>query len=135
MSRNTSADRLHSHTTREQSVERLHAAAEADARQDYQEGKAAGRAWATDDARPKQLRRLERDYSPHETFACEPDAYGWAGLVHNLLNNDFSDRSELNEFWARVLGDRDADRIHDEDFARGFVEGAIEFWEEVQHEV
>jgi hypothetical protein len=67
-------------------------------------------------------------------FTGEPDAFGWAGVVHHAIEGDFGSRPDLNGFWEQVLGDA-ADRIDDDNFARGFVDGAWEVWQAVRHKI
>jgi hypothetical protein len=52
------------------------------------------------------------------------------GIPRHLSENIIGE--EDVDFWERVLGDGGSDRISDLDFARGFVEGALEVWDEVK---
>ena len=35
-------------------------------------------------------------------------------------------------FWAAVLGEKEMERIEDDNFAQGFVEGALAVWRQVR---
>jgi hypothetical protein len=122
-------------------IVRLKAAAELEANEDYQSGMEAGRAWAREDASPKELRRLS-DYI--DTYAHERidwwdiDHPGWPAplgatgcFVEAVWPQRKDDRHAPGEFWEQALGD-DADRVQDPDFFRGFGEGAVEVWEQVK---
>jgi hypothetical protein len=115
-------------------IKRLKAAAVLEEDTYFEDGKTAGTQWAKDEARPSQLRRLEDSFSRSPgPFEGEPDAYGWAGVVYFLINGDRqADRHEINDFWERVLGEDDRDRIYEPRFAEGFAAGAVELWESVQ---
>jgi hypothetical protein len=61
-----------------------------------------------------------------------------------IRGNDSDHETNDGEFWicvfSRVVGSRlfpiiDSNAIRDEDFARGFVEGALSLWEEVQSDL
>jgi hypothetical protein len=112
-------------------IERLRASEQTEAAEDREAGAQAGRAWAKHKAKARQLRRLS-EANDHELFRGEPDSYGWAGVLHHAMHaGKCSDRDELGIFWERVLGD-DAERVEDMDFAEGFVDGALEVWDEYQ---
>ena len=112
-------------------IARLQARAELEGNEDRQAGKEAGAAWASDTAGPKELRRMEEHAD--ELFEGEPDAFGYAGVLHSAIHGKgVGDRRELMEFWEEILQPGHGDRIHDKDFARGFVEGALEVWVEAK---
>lgn len=120
-------------TTMSDVINRMKAAAELEKNQDYNDGKAAGLTWAKEDATPKQLRRLEDEYSGPSLWLSSPNAFGWAGVVYSMIHGDFEDRNELNDFWESAIPD--AKRIEDEAFAEGFVDGALELWESVKKHI
>lgn len=129
-------------------VERLKAAKEQDEVDEYEDGKRAGRDWAADYATPAQLRRLAAADAEQYAWAGSPNApWGWRHLVAFKINPKF-DRDDrptakelVDDFWERALGG-DSDRVKEgpgdmavNDFLRGFIEGAIEIWEEVEDQV
>jgi len=128
--------------TTEEAIARLKAADEAEKNEMHQQGKKAGRRWAMQESTPKQLRKLA-DYEFHS-----PDENDWSDVVaswanqHNdgvaagmcaLLHPSMEKRLEVLVFWENLLGD--SDLIEDQDFALGFIEGAIEFWRMVESRV
>lgn len=101
-----------------------------------QAGQEAGRQWAHDDAEFDELNRLKERFasSIHETRMWEgsPPAYGWGQEVLTAIDEDaFSGRSEQEEFWERI-----ADTPYPEaDFVKGFIEGALAFFEEIKDQL
>src|SRR5262245_3383125 len=81
-------------------IQRLKAAAELEEDENYTAGKRAGEAWAKEEARPSQLRRMQVKYDSDESFRGEPDGFGWAGVVYWLVNGEHhGDRTEISGFW------------------------------------
>lgn len=129
--------------SRNEVIRRMKAVKEVAGSEEREEGKAAGRIWAEGIATPKQLQRLQ---------ALAEDPRGIEGTIVLFYNStrrnpawglyqclqgqhrDF-DRAEVEEFWESALGIEDKDRIEDEDFACGFVEGALEIWQDVKDEL
>jgi hypothetical protein len=123
-------------------IERLKAAAELEANEDYQDGLEAGRRWAKEDARPKQLRRLsayiEEFEQPSSSVSWwDIDSTGWSApfgaldyFVFAVWPDRKDDRDASDSFWQGALGDH-AHRANDPDYFRGFGEGAVEIWNEV----
>jgi hypothetical protein len=125
-------------------IERLKTEEAAEAQAEYQDGRQAGESWANDEASPRQLKALER------LDECEPPrdvSYHLSvmvnGLNHGITEGLFSalhprqkefDRPDVKAFWQSVLGE-DAERIEDQDFARGFCEAALEAWRNVKADV
>jgi len=124
-------------------IERLQAAKELDANNDYQAGLKAGREWAEKEASPKQLQRVT-DYvesSDQDGFNWWDSEAAWLapfGAADNFalaaLGVGRDDRDAPAEFWEQVLGD-DACLIKDDDFFHGFGDGAAEVWNEVKGQV
>ena len=52
-----------------------------------------------------------------------------------ILGDTCANRDEIADFWADVCGDVDDARIHDDDFIKGFVDGAYEVYEAVAGQV
>ncbi|QJW93090.1 hypothetical protein [Frigoriglobus tundricola] len=113
--------------TMQQVVNRMKAAAKLEESAEHRAGKQAGEKWARDTATPAQLRRLAeiRD----ELFVGVPDTFGWPGILYVTFHKGADvDRAEVNGYWSSVLGEKDAERIYEEQFASAFVEGALAVW-------
>ena len=122
----------------EEVIARLTAAAELENNEFYQAGRQAGEAWARGKATPRQLRRLEEllqneEYHGEASWVLETYTNGLNHGISVGLAEDLNPRQDIetSEFWEAVLGD-DAERIEDLDFARGFVEGALDIWQSVK---
>jgi hypothetical protein len=122
--------------TMDEVVARLKAAAAIEANEDYQAGHEAGEAWAKEHATPKQLRRLEK-------LADDPqyDIESHLDIFANVLNRGIANglyeviepEGEMCEaFWESVIGDNGKEKMDEEDFAKGFIEGALEVWDAVK---
>jgi hypothetical protein len=124
-------------------VKRLKAA-RADDTEEYDDGKAEGRRWAAETAKPRELKRLAEYIS-----RCDQDNLAWWDVDYSGWKAPFGaadyfvfalrpkckdDRHALASFWEEALGG-DADRIEDGDFLRGFGEGADEVWGDVAGEL
>lgn len=122
-------------------INRLRASKRRSGDADYAEGMGHGRRWAMEDAEAAELERLARlrgelrgdweavfdmehdsAYDPSEwfCFAIRPD--------------DESDRAAAAEFWESAV-DRKPPRGETPSFVRGFAEGALEVWREVEDEL
>jgi hypothetical protein len=127
-------------------VKRLRASAESDT-EDYDDGKHAGREWATTQATARELGRLNT-YLEDTTLGrfdwWDVDDPRWMapwGAADNLAfairpklrKNE--DPQEVRAFWQSAIGDDALDRLNDSEFLRGFGEGAAEVWEEVKNEL
>lgn len=133
--------------TMDEVITRLKAAAELEANESYQVGHRGGEEWARKYARPKQLRRLSKAVE-----MCDGNGGGDAAEFVGVLNNgrnsgvvmalaegltgrDDIDRREARDFCSELVGD-DVDRLdEDDDFARGFIEGALEVWGAVKDHI
>src|SRR5262245_19653780 len=116
-------------------IARMKAAQALDDREEYQEGRKAGDRWAKQQARPKQLQRLEQAEArsqPRSLFSGVPDAHGWPGVLWQIITGGVEewDRDDIDGFWKEVLGDDDW-RLSEETFARGFFDGAMDVWDKV----
>jgi hypothetical protein len=117
-----------------QIVDRLKAAAKAEAFTDFDDGFEIGRKWAGATATPAQLRRLQsfkREVFDRERLA-KPEQ--WPELVANYITNE---PGSARDFWEDLIGTDQFDRLGPSKggpgpFLRGFVEGALEVWKKVQ---
>jgi hypothetical protein len=120
--------------TREKVIERLRSAGKADPR-GAEAGREFGRKWAEEKALPRQLRNLAKD--PEGAFE-EPDPDEiYLRRLSSRLANLIADEGNLSprDFWNVAVG-ADGDTLaDDEDFARGFVAGALEVWEDVKDDL
>lgn len=130
--------------SKEDVVKRLRATQEEDAQQEYEAGKEAGQEWAGRQATAKQLKRAAQWVSSFDDTHLDwwdVDSPGWTApfgptdrFVFAISPDRKGDKDAPAEFWKRALGD-EADRVADGDYFHGFVEGAVEVWEEVQGEL
>jgi hypothetical protein len=130
--------------SKEEIVKRLQATQEEDARQDYEAGKQAGQEWAGRQATAKQLKRAAQWVSSFDNATVDwwdIASPAWSApfgptdrFVFAVWPDRKDDKGAPAEFWKRVLGAA-ADRVADSDFFHGFVEGALELWEQVEAEL
>jgi len=128
-------------------VERLRASKQRAESENYQAGFSAGKDWAERDAEAADLDRLEvlkaqRDADVTcgwQDYFDPTDAIHLDSLADRLYmdirsSDDDSPRSNARDFWKRAVGDdREAEyHLANPDFLRGFAEGALEVWREVQ---
>lgn len=114
-------------------IQRLKAAADLEANEEHQEGRKAGERWARQRATPKQLARLWEAETTDGVIRGAPNHLGWPGLIHYVLSRvKEMDRSDIQAFWGRAIGVENVSRLHEVDFARGFVDGALSVWEQVR---
>jgi hypothetical protein len=108
----------------------------------YHQGEKAGREWGESDAEVDELANLQRWYARlgrDVDAVFGDDAWGRAYSSAELIafaawpERD-GDRSAAEEFWNQCLGD-DANLADDPQFVKGFVEGALELWDEVKDAV
>jgi hypothetical protein len=130
--------------SKEEIVKRLQASQTEDAQRDHEAGKEAGKEWAGRQATAKQLKRAAqwvRSFDDTPIDWWDVDSPNWTApfgptdrFVFAVLPDRKDDRDAPAEFWKRALGD-EADRIADGDFFHGFVDGAVELWQEVHDEL
>jgi hypothetical protein len=104
----------------------------------YRQGKQCGREWVEDRAEADELIRLERwkakmGWEWDQFFADHPNnAYSSAELfVFEIWPEDEGDRGTAQVFWVEALGD-DSSAADDPQFVKGFIEGALELWDQVK---
>lgn len=120
-------------------LERLKAAGEADPK-GFEAGREWGRKWAEEKALPRYLRNLAKN--PEEGFVpyVAPDdeeqvPWRLSVVLGHAITGEWKTATDWEAFWAEAVGP-DGDTLADEeDFARGFVAGALEVWEEVKDEL
>jgi hypothetical protein len=127
-------------TNMDEVVARLKAAAAQEENEDYQAGLKAGRSWAMEDAKPKELRRIADyiDRAGRENWCWyDVDSTAWNapfGATDHFVIAAWSEarneRDLLAVFWEQALGD-DAARVEDADFFHGFGDAVAEVWEQV----
>jgi len=137
--------------TMNEMIARLKAASEMDASEDYQAGAMAGERWVRNQARPRQLRRLDKELDRWETDASDwSDIFGhWSSALnetpiglglYKVIERDQGDSNRQERwhrataFWESVLGKNGMDN-NEWDFALGFVEKALEVWHSVEDEI
>ena len=121
-------------------IERLRASQREAESELYQEGWSAGEDWAEKSAEAIELKRLEawlsnRDFDPYRYENSE--TYAWSAadcLFFQLHPGDDNDRQSAGFFWECILRD-DAEsqsNLHEPEFLRGFVEGALDVWDKAK---
>jgi hypothetical protein len=127
-------------------IARLRAAAKQEENEDYQDGLKAGRAWAMEDAKPKELRRIANYVEGSERdrvcwWDIDGDTTSWDapyGATDNFVMAIWpeakNDDSLLTTFWEEALGE-DAGRVEDAQFFHGFGDGVGEVWKQVRHKL
>lgn len=110
-------------------VERMRLEEEEDRSEAFREGREAGRKWATEKARLKELRRLDSWVASHGNSydAIELSA----GDVVDAIEGDEKTRWDDAVEWFDPEGCSESD-ISDESLLRGFVDGALDVWSEVE---
>jgi hypothetical protein len=111
---------------------------------EYDGGKATGQRWLTEMAAPQEeLARLDQLWSNLEGtidgarwFSDKPnDAYSTAErLYYFIAPHHDGDREAAQSFWESVLFPEAADDLTSE-FVEGFVEGALEAWDQAKAKV
>jgi hypothetical protein len=108
----------------------------------YNQGRDAGLQWANESAECEQLDRLTalRDDHPHDwdSLFHEDDNAAWScceWLFFQIEPGCDGCRQEAIHFWEMVLYDDDKQLAWEPEFVRGFVEAAIERWEELKPEL
>jgi len=93
----------------------------------HDQGEMAGDSWAREDASPRQLRRLdEMDIDDLGVFTNGMNH----GIAHGLYGVIFGEEDDaegmgVSAFWDHAVCAKWRERIEDQDFAQGFIEGAL----------
>lgn len=124
-------------------IARMKAADEVDSNEQRQEGVEAGRAWARDDGRPRQLRRLvklaENQHGIEGNLGIFDNGMnrgiGWGLYVAIEGGAHDPGWGDAEAFWESAIGGGGREKIDGFDFAVGFCEGALEVWEKVANKL
>lgn len=98
------------------------------------EGRAMGREWAGERAEAKELETLESTFSNSDSWydQNESSAYSPGELLYFSIYPEMEgDRAGAEAFWQAICGD-DTSPMNSASFVNGFIEGALELWEEVK---
>lgn len=117
-------------TTMGNAIERMRQADEEDRSEAFEDGTAAGKAWATDDARPKHLRALDAwrarlGYDYNRIDVMFPHVMEAMGI--DIDDYDLRDVATVETVFGATLAD-----IESEDWVRGFVNGALDAWADIE---
>ena len=108
--------------------------------ENYDAGHAAGIFWAENNASYPELKRAV-DYDTDQIGGqwlapwrgCDWIAFALLGLdVQELLNDELEERSDA--FWAPAGGAQSVDSMGNE-FLIGFIEGAVQVWNQVRNQL
>lgn len=109
----------------------------------YRAGMTAGKNWAKREAKAGELRRLERSRAKVRDYEWDMlfdensnNAYApceW--VVFDIRPNTDGNREAADEFWENVLGVGYQAFISDEQFIKGFAEGALDVWADVKDQL
>ncbi len=96
----------------------------------FVEGMEAGQKWAAHEANAPKVQRLVdwgTSISEIDCYAildtAERDALGLSNCIARILSGKELDREDGVALWSTMIGDDE--RIHDAQFIRGFIEGAV----------
>ncbi|HEY2252797.1 MAG TPA: hypothetical protein VGH74_17110 [Planctomycetaceae bacterium] len=114
----------------------------------FNAGKVEGQEWAKRAASVTELRRLDRlndrlmnandgnDWDAFLDHDTESDAFSSADRLAFEIVGEPHDRASSKEFWNVATGeDQYKGRPADGEFLWGFVTGALEIWDAVQHKL
>jgi len=123
-------------------IERLKRLAQEEENETQANGTRLGREWAMEAAKPSELRRLKRFRESEGYDICmqyrENDAYEMERHLLLIISGDEDmDRNDREIFWGSAIGDmeKDLEQLNDPEFMKAFVEGAIQFWDEVENDI
>lgn len=113
-------------------IERLRASKEDAIEADKEKGRVVGSDWAKQTATYAQLRRLGNEFP--SGVSTEIDALGLAKVI---LEEECLSWSDMRDAWTDQIGidEEEYDADHTDGFFSGFIEGALEVWDEVKDEV
>ena len=115
----------------EATIERLRASRQKSEEKAGEAGEDDGRKWASNTAEAEELSRLEGLYDPHNWDITDglPEA---RDVYYGMHSEDDGDWQSADEFWENVADLKTIAPINHCAYVRGFVEGALEVWEEVK---
>jgi hypothetical protein len=118
-------------------IERLRDSKAKYASEEYNQGFACGQEWAKDKAEAIDLmnlfRAFDRAQRDWDNIVCGTIRYSPAETLFFLIKPEhIGDRDESTGFWEAIFG---AGESPGEYGARGFAEGAIQVWIEVEHQL
>jgi hypothetical protein len=121
-------------------IERLRASKAQLQNGDFREGRIAGRKWAEKHADARQLLRLARwrDRTGHAWEDCFITVRGQAFCAGEIfagtIIGEDANRQSMRDFWTSALPNYDKrhGRYTNDDFVRGFAEGALDVWDRVK---
>jgi hypothetical protein len=123
-------------------IARLRASKLEHASEAFGDGIAAGKEWAGATAEAVELERLERYREDIGSAWDEVFAAGFGGAIgiHERLAwtarpDDERDREAASRFWEQAIGDNFESLMCDDDFLKGFVDGALEVWDAVKDQL
>ena len=88
--------------------------------------------------RPRHLRTLANGVGHAFAFDVDPEdpqQTPFKNIGYKLATAIRDDGADWQEFWNEAIGADGMTLIEKEEFARGFVAGAVEVWEDVKDEV
>jgi hypothetical protein len=126
-----------------EAIERLKASKRKTDDTRYLEGSEAGKAWAMNEAEAEELQNLdsfregcESEGGWEEWFATPKWNAAFSNAEHiafvalGVIDGEW-DRTEADQFLAQAMDEKQID----DQFLRGFVDGALEIWEKVKEEI
>lgn len=123
--------------TMEDVIQRLKASKLEDTSDQHRQGYEDGIDWAKHRASARELRRLSKELvrGVEDSFP-DSDTYDPGQAFFRLLvsENDF-DRRDSDEFWETNAGDEGESLSGEVEYVRGFAEGALEVWNEVEDKI
>ena len=98
----------------------------------HERGRSAGAYWAADRAEYGELKRLA-DSADQLTDLDTIDALGAPGIVIRVIESEaeFAGRQSIADFWVNLGFDKNDDDLYSAAWWEGFVEGAVELFDNV----
>jgi hypothetical protein len=125
--------------TMSDAIERLRGSKRKSDTAEYKEGEAAGRDWAMHTAEAAQLERLrvylDTFLGHDEVLLFDPvaSAYSGAEVIYFSIDPECGeDRDSADGFWTMALGETETEQTIQPESVRGFVQGALDVWNEVR---
>ena len=119
--------------TMQATIQRLKASKEAYAKEGAERGRNAGATWASQNAEYGELKLLDDNWQQVES--CETDdAFGAPGVFLGMIGMDVG-RQDINEFWSNLGFEVNDPDQYSAEWWDGFVEGALEVFQEVEDKI